>query len=724
VRAVVSFTVTVEARVAAAGAQPAPSLNERSVVVGKHVLRKPAALLEVDRMSERNAYHLGAAENGGPGNGEGGLRAPPELGRLGKAWWWLHFAILVKLARLRFIAILIAIGLVIARWDTLTAYYEKLTRPILSQETTAGTDIEYWCPMHPNIVRDHPDKCPLCNMALAKRKKGERSEGEALPPGVVSRVQLTPFKVVVAGIETAEIGYQHLARDVTAIGFVEFDERKLARISVRATGKSLLEKLFVNVTGQMVTKGEPLAEVYSRDLAVSVQNLLDARQSGNAGREGMARERLRLFGIDQEQIDRIVETGKPISRLFIRAPISGHVIKKYQVEGEYVEEGTRLYDVADLSTVWIDAQVYEDELALLHEGLAVSATTKAFPNRAFQGKLAFVHPHLDASTRTLRVRFDMDNPRHDLRPGMWATVRLQVPATQMDLLASDADKGQKEAYRQGQVLAVPERAVIDTGSRKLVYREAEPDVFEGIEVELGPRCGDFYPVIRGLRARDRVATAGSFLIDAETRLTAGASSTYFGASGGPHSDQHAATTAARPSMSRDEDDKAAAVLSKLPAQDRALAQKQVYCPVQGTRLGTMGVPVKVILEGQPVFLCCKNCLSRAQSNPRATLDRMAQRQQPGKPEAPAPALPSAEEREIQANLAKLGPEDRRLAQEQGFCPIQTETRLGEMDVPVAVEVKGHKVFLCCGGCKKQALAHPEQTLAKVEKLKARSRGAR
>jgi multidrug efflux pump subunit AcrA (membrane-fusion protein) len=577
-------------------------------------------------MSEQNA----AARFGD----EGGLRPPPGLSPLGKAWWWLHFAILVKLARLRFIFILVAIGLVIARWDTLMAYYEKWTRPLLGQDTTASADTEYWCPMHPTIVRDHPDKCPLCSMALAKRKKGERSEGEALPPGVVRRVQVTPYKVVVAGIETAAIGYQSLTRDITAIGFVEFDERKLARISVRATGKSLLERLFVNVTGQMVKKGEPLAEVYSRDLAVTVQNLLDARANGSASRERMARERLKLLGIDRQQIDEIVQTGKPITSLVIRAPISGHVIKKYQVEGEYVEEGTRLYDIADLSTVWIDAQVYEDELALLHEGLAVSATTKAFPSRQFQGKLAFVHPHLDASTRTLRVRFDIDNPRHDLRPGMWANVQLQVPATQMDLLAPDADKDQKQAYRQGQVLAVPERAVIDTGSRKLVYRESEPDVFDGIEVELGPRCGDFYPVIRGLHAGDRVATAGSFLLDAETRLTAGASSTYFGASGGPHRDHPSAATAARPSMTRDEDDKVAAVLSKLPAADRALAQ------------------------------------------------------------------------------------------EQRFCPIQPQTRLGEMDVPVAVQIKGRKVFLCCGGCKKEALAHPEQTLARVEKLKARNRDAR
>src|SRR5262249_18292431 len=155
----------------------------------------------------------------------------------------------------------------------------------------------------------------------------------------------------------------------------------------------------------------------------------------------------------------ILKTGRPITHLTIRSPISGHVIKKYQVEGEYVEEGARLYDLADLSTVWVQAQVYEDDLAFLHEGLPVTAVTKAFPGRQFAGTLAFVPPHLDAATRTLRVRFNLDNPGHVLRPGMYATVTLRVPMTELEQLAG--------AGRDGQVLAVPERAVIDTGSRKV-----------------------------------------------------------------------------------------------------------------------------------------------------------------------------------------------------------------------------------------------------------------
>src|SRR5207244_1316060 len=149
-------------------------------------------------------------------------------------------------------------------------------------------------------------------------------------------------------------------------------------------------------------------------------NLLDAQQSRNPALQRMARQRLRLWGIEDDQIKEILKAGKPMTHLTIRSTISGHVIKKYQVEGEYVEEGARLYDVADLSTVWIEAQVYEDEVAFLQADLPVSATAKSFPNREFRGKLAFLHPHLDTGTRTLKVRFDMDNPHHQLRPGMYA----------------------------------------------------------------------------------------------------------------------------------------------------------------------------------------------------------------------------------------------------------------------------------------------------------------
>src|SRR5262245_17636474 len=155
---------------------------------------------------------------------EGGLRAPPHLTGWRKAWWWFDFIILVKLARLRFIAVLVAIGAIITQWDTLLAYYDRWTRPADASAHVHG-DVEWFCPMHPSVVRDNgKEKCPVCFMPLSKRKKGDLHE-EVLPAGVVNRVQLSPYRVVLAGVQTYDVEYQPLSKEITAVGFVEFNER-------------------------------------------------------------------------------------------------------------------------------------------------------------------------------------------------------------------------------------------------------------------------------------------------------------------------------------------------------------------------------------------------------------------------------------------------------------------------------------------------------------------
>lgn len=584
----------------------------------------------------------------------------PKHGFWRKLWFWLKFSIWVKTARLRFIAILALIGGVIAYWDTLRAYYEKWTRPATAAQA-AASDTEYFCPMHPQIVRDRPnEKCPLCFMPLSRRKKGT-GQAEALPPGIVSRVQLSPYRMVLAGVQTWDVGYQRLTKEITTVGFVEFDERKLARIAARVSGRSRIDKLYVNVTGQMVHQGDPLAELYSPDLVVTVQNLLDAQRSNNRDLQRLTRERLRLWGIGNDQVEEILRTGQAVTHVTIRSPISGHVIKKYQVEGEYVDEGARLFDVADLSTVWMQAQVYEDEIALLREGLSASAVTQSLPDREFIGRLAFVHPHLDQTTRTLTVRFDMDNPEHELRPGMYGTVKLQVPAAQLrmvrDALAAEwRDRtavsltaaslagpaapvalGGLEPFVQlagryallgaGRVLAVPESAVIDTGNRKIVYRQEASGVYDGIQVRLGPRLAGpqgvaFYPVLHGLEAGDQVVTNGSFLIDAETRLNPAAGSIYYGGSGGS---KGSSAVAARPTTPADVDAEVKAALAKLRPADRRLAEAQGFCAIlNANRLGSMGTPFKLVLNGQPVFLCCAGCESKARADPDKTLAKVEQ----------------------------------------------------------------------------------------------------
>ncbi len=412
---------------------------------------------------------------------EGGLRAPPGLRGWRKWWWWFDFIILVKLARLRFIGILVAIGFVITQWDTLVNYYEKWTRPAVATETAGGSGTEYFCPMHPTVIRDNAkEKCPICFMPLSKRKKGG-SQVEVLPAGVVNRVQLSPYRVALAGVQTWKVDYQALTKQITAVGYIDFDERLEKTVSARVMGR--IDQLLVSETGQMVQEGDLLASIYSPDLVVGVQNLLDAKRSGNKQLLEATRTRLELVGISDDQIDEVLSSGKANTHLTIRSPIGGHVIRKYIREGQYVQEGTPLYDIVDLSTVWIQAQVYEDDLAFLplevhghvapQDALAATVTTRAFPDEPFVGKLAFIYPHADQATRTVTVRFELPNPQNKLRPGTTATVTLQVEPARLAAIAGLAatDPQRLAMLQEGRVLAVPEDAVIDTGSQKIVYRE-------------------------------------------------------------------------------------------------------------------------------------------------------------------------------------------------------------------------------------------------------------
>jgi Cu(I)/Ag(I) efflux system membrane fusion protein len=557
--------------------------------------------------------------------------------------WKVWLLIKTLQARLRFIVVLVAIGGLIAYWDTLSAYYEKWTRPV-GEQAAVSSDVEYFCPMHPYIVRDNPkEKCPICHMDLARRKKGS-AEPEALPAGTVSRVQLTPYRVILAGVQTSDVQYRSLIKAITTYGSVEFDETKQAHIAARQKGR--IDKLYVNFTGQLVEQGDKLAVLdvrYSPELTVTLEDLLRARQSGSREKEESARKRLQLWDIGEQQVKEFVSTGKVNTKLTIDSPIRGHVIKKFQREGNFVEEGTPLYDVADLDTVWIEAQVYEGDQALLKEGQPVTATTISLPNEKFQGHLSFVYPHLDENTRTLTVRFVMPNPGHRLRPGMYATVNVTILPRQIEsmanALADDSEK--KTELQQNRLLAVPDSAVIDTGSLKIVYRESAPNTFEGVQVQLGPRMNEadaptaYYPVTDGLKAGDRIVTQGSFLIDAETRLNPAAGSIYFGGSGGKGGSSGVNVRPSTPQSDEANEKTISAELGKLSADDRRLAEAQKFCPVlPANRLGSMGPPVKIMIQNEPVFLCCDGCEDRAKTDPAQTLAKVKQHRDKVKGEKP------------------------------------------------------------------------------------------
>lgn len=511
---------------------------------------------------------------------------------------WSRTKLIVKAieVRLRFILVLLLTFVVIGYWDTLKNYWDKWTRPAATL-TGLASDQQFYCPMHPAVVRDSLDpggkvpNCPICGMPLAKRTRGETAD---LPEGVLARVQLSPERVALAGLKTVAVDYRPLAKEVRTVGYVDFDESRLSRVTSRVEG--FVEKLYVDKTFGTVTAGEPLAEVYSPQLYSTVQELLMTLKRGSAELVASGRERLRLLGIEDREIDELIKSGKATQRLVLRAPRSGHVIRKEIVQGDRITAGMTLFEVADLLVVWVEAEAYERDLGFLQVGQTVKATVPAYPNRVFEGKVSLIHPHLEGPTRTNRVRFEIANEGHELRPGMYANVLIEIPIQNLEpfktqltshqhpagqddesliafqkicpvtgqklgsmgkpikrtvlgktvflCCAGCIDKLEKNPQTylaklapppENQVLAVPERAVIDTGTKKVVYVEREPGVFECVAVELGPRTGDVYPVLSGLSPGDRVAETGAFLVDAETRLNPAAAGTFYGASGSPTS---------------------------------------------------------------------------------------------------------------------------------------------------------------------------------------------
>lgn len=574
--------------------------------------------------------------------------------------------------RLRFIALFVGIGLLMAYWATLEAYWDRWTRP--ASTAAAEADSEYYCPMHPNVIRPGLEangavpSCPICGMPLSKRKKGD---APTLPEGVLSRVQISPERIQLAGVKTSPVAYMPLTREVRTVGYVQYDESRLGEIVTRVSG--YLEKLFVNKTFDEVAKDDPLAEIYSPELYSTMQELLLARKHQSHDLVASSRQRLKLLGLDDQGIDEAIAANDLGARLVIRAPQAGQVIRKNVVEGASVEPGAVLFQIADLSTVWIEADVYERDLPMLHAGQAIEATVEALPGETFGGQISLIYPELNTETRTNRVRVTIENPELKLRPGMFAAVRVTTPLSDTEpfrsqiaarqTLPATSDEEAQIAFQQicpvtgkrlgsmgspvkatvddqtvylccagceaplradpavylaklaapptDAVLSVPEDAVIDTGRREIVYVERDPGVYEGVEVELGPRSGGYYPVISGLAPGDRVAAAGSFLLDAETRLNPAAASAYFGASGGPSTGNGGSTQA------RSQEDRTAksaklkpahlAQIEKLSPEDRDLAIVQQVCPVTDEPLGSMGVPTKVTSQGETVFLCCQGC---------------------------------------------------------------------------------------------------------------------
>jgi Cu(I)/Ag(I) efflux system membrane fusion protein len=471
--------------------------------------------------------------------------------------------------RLRFVFLMVLTGLIAANWEDIGNHWERWTRPKSASEAGEISAYEYYCPMHPSVIRGEPGNCPICGMPLTKREKGTAPD---LPAGTLARVQLSPHRMELGGIGTSEVAYRPIAREIRTVGTIELDERKVAHIAARTGGR--VEKLYVDFTGEKVGRGDPLVDVYSPELISTQQEYLlalrsfggrkDATEAATSGEAKSlleaSRERLRLWGIGNDQIADLEREGKPRERVTIRSPISGTVTAKKVQAGQYVAEGQEMYTIADLTSVWMTGSVYEADAAHIRVGQPVEVRPSNDPDRIFRGEIAFVQPIVEAATRTLRIRVDVPNPDGTLRPGAYVDVRIdqasgassasgsasaiadvyecpmgaefvsdrpgKCPKCGMDLVKVERGPG-------GQSLAIPESAVIDTGTRKIVYLERESGIFDAVEVKLGPHAGGYYPVLEGLAEGDLVVTTGAFLVDAEGRLNPAVASSYFGASGGP-----------------------------------------------------------------------------------------------------------------------------------------------------------------------------------------------
>jgi len=339
----------------------------------------------------------------------------------------IALGIRVLLVRLRFPALMLAVGLGIARMDDLRALVDRARRPAQAPDLVADAAHEFFCPMHVQVVRVEAGSCPICGMPLAKRAKG-LAPSEGLP-GASARVTLTPERLRRAGVETVPVERRPLVHRLEAYGEVRYDERRLARISSRTKGR--VERLHVDFTGARVEKGAPLALLLAPDVTSAARELLLARRSQEPTHGGAmasaAEEKLRLLGLSAAQVERLAASGHASPTVEVLSPIAGTVIERKVLQGDWIVEGQELYTVADTSLVWVTAAIYEDEVGFVHRGQPVEIRAVAHPGRTFLGRVSFLEPSLDLATRSLRARIDVPNVDGLLLPGMAVQATLRMP---------------------------------------------------------------------------------------------------------------------------------------------------------------------------------------------------------------------------------------------------------------------------------------------------------
>jgi multidrug efflux pump subunit AcrA (membrane-fusion protein) len=382
----------------------------------------------------------------------------------------------------------------------------------VAQPTPAERRILYWVdPMHPAYKSDKPGTAPDCGMALVPVYEGS-SATPALETPVTgyAGISLSPERRQAIGVRLGRAELRDLTKTIRTVGRVTFDETLLFQVHAKFDG--FVEDLYVDYTGKTVRKGEPLLSIYSPELLSTQQEYLIAYRArqrlgaspnpdvsrGAAELFDSARQRLVLWDIRPSDIDRLEKTGQPRKALTLYAPVDGFVLAKAAVRGGRVMPSDTLFEIAGLKRVWVVADIYESEAPFVRVGQSARTTLTYLPGRSWTGKVVFIAPVLDASTRTIKVRLEIANPDGTLKPEMYADVALERPL--------------------GRVLTVPDSAVLTTGTRALVFLARGNGRFEPREVKPGAKVDSFWEIRTGLDPGDQVVTQANFLVDSESRL--------------------------------------------------------------------------------------------------------------------------------------------------------------------------------------------------------------
>jgi len=381
-----------------------------------------------------------------------------------------------------------------------------------SVKTTSQKAIQrrqlYTCSMHPFIIREKPGVCPICGMELIK--KIDDSSGSSAQPISVDHLSLSQNQRVMANVATVDATMETLNKEINAVGIVQYDQSRQAKVTAWVAGR--IERLNINSVGAIVSKGKPVAEVYSPDLVAAQQEYLLAIKSRNQlnnssftsiaqngeGLVAAAKERLLLLGVKASQIEALERNGNPTMRLPVFSPFSGVVIEKMVQQGQYVSAGEVLFNIADLSSIWVELEIYENESPYVHVGQQVEIRSQSLSQSSFTGRISFIYPFLDPKTRTLKARVEIANPDIKLKPDMFVNTIIKQPLDSS--------------------IVVPVTAVMDTGKRQVVWVESAPGSFESREVRVGQRSNDKIQILSGLNPGDKVAVSGGYLIDSESQL--------------------------------------------------------------------------------------------------------------------------------------------------------------------------------------------------------------